>query len=197
MFFEYFGLFKGQKPHRNTRRTALARRKEAQSARLPEALQQPRLGTLFPSVGKSYFVKTVQRHCRLAQPSGTQPIAHSGGAGCKTGRFVGPNGAFCRSEQPVRCSKTPASAPPTAICKDFIPSSPLTARRDIPAKQNDARAAKIEKKIQIHTFSMAFLAGTTFFSYLCIQYNPRPDRQASLLPRPQGAARQNKQAKQT
>lgn len=43
MFFEYFGLFKGQKPHRNTRRTALARRKEAQAARQPEAKQQPAL----------------------------------------------------------------------------------------------------------------------------------------------------------
>ena len=196
MFFEYFGLFKGQKPHRNTRRTTVTRSKAAvsEAARSPTAA--PPLNA-FATVSKAYFVKTVQQHCRLAQPSGTQPIAHSGGAGCKTGRFVGPNGAFCRSEQPVRCSKTPASAPPTAICKDFIPSSPLTARRDIPAKQNDARAAKIEKKIQIHTFSMAFLAGTTFFSYLCIQYNPRPDRQASLLPRPQGAARQNKQAKKT
>ena len=171
-----------------------ARRRRPQGSRKPSS--SPPLNA-FATVSKAYFVKTVHRHCRLAQPSGTQPIAHSGGAGCKTGRFVGPNGAFCRSEQPVRCSKTPASAPPTAICKDFIPSSPLTARRDIPAKQNDARAAKIEKKIQIHTFSMAFLAGTTFFSYLCIQYNPRPDRQANLHPRPHGAARQNKQAKQT
>ena len=43
MFFEYFGLFKGQKPHRNTRHTTLARRKEAQAARQPEAKQQPAL----------------------------------------------------------------------------------------------------------------------------------------------------------
>lgn len=196
MFFEYFGLFKGQKPHRNTRRTAVTRSKAAvsEAARSPTAAPP---GNAVPIRGQIIFCKNCSSHCRLAQLPVPQPIASSGGAGCKTGRFVGPNGAFCRSEQPVRCSKTPASAPPTAICKDFIPSSPLTARRDIPAKQNDARAAKIEKKIQIHTFSMAFLAGTTFFSYLCIQYNPRPDRQASLLPRPQGAARQNKQAKQT
>ena len=43
MFFEYFGLFKGQKPHRNTRRTTVTRSKEAQAARQPEAKQQPAL----------------------------------------------------------------------------------------------------------------------------------------------------------
>lgn len=170
------------------------RRRRPQGSRKPSSSPP---WNAFAIVSKAYFVKTVQRHCRLAQPSGPQPIAHSGGVGCKTGRLVGPNGAFCRSEQPVRCSKTPASALPTAICKDFIPSTPFTVRREIPAKQNGARAAKREKKIQMHTFLMAFLAGTTFFSYLCIEYNPRPDRQASQPPRPQGAAPQNKQAKQT
>ena len=63
MFFEYFGLFKGQKPHRNTRRPTVTRSKAAvsEAARSPTAAPP---GNAVPIRGQIIFCK----NCSSALP---------------------------------------------------------------------------------------------------------------------------------